>query len=140
MLERVPILTDEVSCESAVLSFFDRLDPSYLKCGGRETLHWAHADPSFRKEHGMDEIVVTPVGPREFEVTVGSPDTEHRVTVPEGMIGRLDLPEDDLEKVVRESFAFLLEREPASSIMSEFSLDVISNYFPEYERELPKRL
>ena len=41
---------------------------------------------------------------------------------------------------MRESFVFLLEREPASSIMSEFSLDVISRYFPEYVEELPERL
>ena len=39
-----------------------------------------------------------------------------------------------------ESIAFLLEREPASSILPEFSLDVIPNYFPEYKEELPGRL
>jgi hypothetical protein len=42
--------------------------------------------------------------------------------------------------VVRESFAFLLEREPNTSILGEFSLDVISRYFPEYSQELPDRL
>lgn len=73
-------------------------------------------------------------------MVVGSSGTEHRVTVPEDLIARLELPEDDLERVVRESFEFLLEREPASSIMREFSLDVIPRYFPEYEEELPKRL
>ena len=88
----------------------------------------------------MADIDVTSVGPREFEVTVGGSDTEHRVTVPEGLISDLGLPEYDLERVVRESFEFLLEREPATSIMPEFSLDVIPNYFPEYEDELPKRL
>ena len=55
-------------------------------------------------------------------------------------MAELRLPEDDLGGVVRESFEFLLEREPASSIMSEFSLEVIPNYFPEYKEELPKRL
>lgn len=88
----------------------------------------------------MADITVVPAGPREFEVVVGGSGTEHRVTVPEGLIERLDLPGDDLERVVRESFEFLLEREPASSIMREFSLDVIPRYFPEYEEELPKRL
>ena len=67
-------------------------------------------------------------------------DSTHRVTVPEDLVAELSLPEDDLEGVVRESFEFLLEREPASSIMSEFSLDVIPNYFPEYKEEMPKRL
>lgn len=47
---------------------------------------------------------------------------------------------EDLERVVRASFEFLLEREPASSILPEFSLDVIGRYFPEYEDELRRRL
>lgn len=82
------------------------------------------------------------MGPREFEVRVreGERETGHRVTVPEDLIRELRLPEDDLERVVRESFRFLLEREPASSILPEFSLDVIPTYFPEFKEELPKRL
>ena len=87
----------------------------------------------------MANVEVTPIGAREFEVVVGG-NSAHRVTVPEDLVAELGLPEDDLEGVVRESFLFLLEREPASSIMSEFSLDVISNYFPEYREELPERL
>ena len=88
----------------------------------------------------MADIRVTPTGDREFEVVVGEGESAYRVTVPEGLVAELSLPEDDLEGVVRESFVFLLEREPASSIMSEFSLDVIPNYFPEYKEEMPKRL
>ena len=90
----------------------------------------------------MAETSVTSVSPREFEIRVheGDRETSHHVTVPESLIDELRLPEDDLERVVRESFDFLLEREPASSIMPEFSLDVISGYFPEYKEELPKRL
>jgi hypothetical protein len=87
----------------------------------------------------LADFEVTSVGAREFEVVVEGQGA-HRVTVPEELMAELNLPEDDLEGVVRESFVFLLEREPASSIMSEFSLDVISNYFPEYREELPKRL
>lgn len=88
----------------------------------------------------MADITVASTGPRQFAVTIEGSGTEHHVTVPEGLIEDLSLPEDDLEKVVRESFEFLLEREPASSIMREFSLDVIPTYFSEYEEELPKRL
>ena len=87
----------------------------------------------------MADIKVTPTGAREFEVVVGE-DNTHRVTVPEDLVTELSLPRDDLEGVVRESFGFLLEREPASSILPEFSLDVIPNYFPEFKEELPKRL
>jgi hypothetical protein len=38
-----------------------------------------------------------------------------------------------VEQLVRDSFAFLLQREPKESILSEFDLSVISRYFPEYE-------
>jgi len=90
----------------------------------------------------MAEIRVTPKGANEFEVEVRDDETQtsHRVTVPEDLIDELGLPEDDLEGVVLQSFAFLLEREPASSILPEFSLDVIPTYFPEYKEELPGRL
>ena len=86
----------------------------------------------------MAEISVSETGPRAFRVDLDG--TVHSVTVPEDLIEEMRLPEDDLERVVRESFEFLLEREPASSIMREFSLDVIPTYFPEYKEELPKRL
>jgi hypothetical protein len=88
------------------------------------------------------DITITSRGPREFDVRLRErqDETSHHVTVPEDLIEELGLPEDDLERVVRESFEFLLEREPASSIMPEFSLDVIARYFPEYPQELPRRL
>jgi hypothetical protein len=81
----------------------------------------------------LADIRVTPTGNREFEVVVDEGDRTHRVTVPKDLVAGLGLPEDDLEGVVRESFVFLLEREPASSVMTEFSLDVIPNFFPEYK-------
>ena len=86
----------------------------------------------------MADIVVSETGPRAFEVDLDG--TTHSVTVPDSLIEELNLPANDLERVVRESFEFLLEREPASSIMREFSLDVIPTYFPEYKEELPRRL
>lgn len=91
----------------------------------------------------MDDIAITSIGPRRFHVEVREGDRRVRhyhVTVPENLIDELQLPEDDLDRVVRESFVFLLEREPASSIMREFSLDVISRYFPEYKETLVGRL
>ncbi|HEV2770992.1 MAG TPA: hypothetical protein VGV40_12480 [Solirubrobacteraceae bacterium] len=88
----------------------------------------------------MADMTITPEGPREFEVRLGEGGTSHRVTVPEDLMEELELSEDDLERVVRESFEFLLEREPASSILPDFSLEVISDYFPEYRQELGRRL
>lgn len=39
-----------------------------------------------------------------------------------------------VEDLVRRSFEFLLEREPAGSILASFELSVIARYFPEYDR------
>jgi spore germination protein YaaH len=41
-------------------------------------------------------------------------------------------------KVVEKAFKFLLEREPATSILSKFDCSVIRRYFPEVDAELPK--
>ena len=81
----------------------------------------------------MADIRVTPLSGRDYDVAIDDT-SNHRVTVP------ARFGDEDLERVVRVSFEFLLEREPASSILSEFSLDVIGRYFPEYEDELPRRL
>jgi hypothetical protein len=40
----------------------------------------------------------------------------------------------DVEELVARSFAFLLEREPAGSILKSFELSAITRYFPEYDR------
>lgn len=42
------------------------------------------------------------------------------------------------EKVVHAAFEFLLEREPASSILAKFDCSLIRRYFPEVDAELPK--
>jgi hypothetical protein len=41
--------------------------------------------------------------------------------------------------LVVQSFEFLLDREPATSILRRFSLDVIGDYFPEYRAEMRSR-
>lgn len=81
----------------------------------------------------MADIAIRCVEGRTYEVTVDGT-SRHRASVP------ARFGDEDLERVVRVSFEFLLEREPASSILPEFSLDVIGRYFPEYEDELPRRL
>ena len=43
-------------------------------------------------------------------------------------------------RVVHVAFKFLLEREPASAIFSKFDCSVIRRYFPDVDKELPKRL
>jgi hypothetical protein len=38
------------------------------------------------------------------------------------------------EELVRRSFEFLLEREPATSILRRFDLSVIQQYFPDFDQ------
>lgn len=78
----------------------------------------------------------------EAEVTIVASDntsTQHRVTVSTAAFERL-AQGSSLEELVRTSFAFLLEREPKESILREFDLEVIGQYFPEYERVLERRM
>lgn len=46
----------------------------------------------------------------------------------------------DVERLVYETIAFLLEREPKESILRSFDLSVVGGYFPEYEHEIRSRL
>jgi hypothetical protein len=90
----------------------------------------------------MAEVAIHRLGRREFRVEVsdGAQRTTHEVTVPEKLGDDIELSDHDLEPVVRESFRFLLEREPASAILSRFSLSDITRYFPDYPSELAGRL
>jgi hypothetical protein len=45
-----------------------------------------------------------------------------------------------VEKLIEESFRFLLEREPNTAILPSFELPVIGWYFPEYPHEIVKRI
>jgi hypothetical protein len=77
-----------------------------------------------------------------FEVTVkeGLGETHHRVTLRKADYERLSGGKADPEALVSESFRVLLEREPKESILRSFDLTVIGRYFPEYEREMTRRV
>jgi hypothetical protein len=74
------------------------------------------------------------------EVTEGDVTTSHRVSVPDDLVDDVFAGRVDPEVLVRESFEYLLEREPASSILSEFSLDDIAKYYDSYVDELRERV
>ena len=46
----------------------------------------------------------------------------------------------DVERLVYETVAFLLERESKESILRSFDITVVSRYFPEFEAEIRSRL
>ena len=70
----------------------------------------------------------------------GGSRTTHRVTLAAEVYERLTGRACPPEELVRRSFEFLLERERKESILREFDITVISRYFPEYEREIGKRI
>ena len=78
----------------------------------------------------------------EFRVTLteGRSRSTHVVTVPHDYYEKLTAGQISVEELVRQSFEFLLEREPKESILNQFDLRVIATYFPEYEREIKWRI
>ena len=75
----------------------------------------------------------------EVEVTAARP-TRHSVTAGAGDVERLTGGKANAERLIEESFRFLLERESNTSILRSFQITDISHYFPEYEREIRGRL
>ena len=76
----------------------------------------------------------------EWMVTIKSSDTtRHRVRVSKADLERLAAGRT-AEDLLAESFRFLLEREPNTSILASFDLPVIGRYFPEFEREIKARM
>jgi hypothetical protein len=71
-----------------------------------------------------------------IRVQQGDVRTEHEVTVSSAELVRYGA--SDPADLVRHSFEFLLEREPATSILRRFAISDISRYFPEFERHIKR--
>ena len=74
-----------------------------------------------------------------FQVTVAdSMTTTHEVTVNDQSL--TDLTDDKVtkEQLLEFSFNFLLDREPNTSILSKFDINVISKYFSDYSDEVKR--
>ena len=72
-----------------------------------------------------------------FEVIVAKTSTTtHTVKVTDHSLN--DLTDDIATKaqLLEFSFKFLLEREPNTSILSSFDINVITKYFPDYREEV----
>jgi hypothetical protein len=87
-------------------------------------------------------VHIVAMGPDRFgiQVTEGDVTTSHEVHLEADVLDEVGVTEGGAERVVRETFAFLLEREPATSILRSFSLADVSRYFPEFRDELRTRL
>lgn len=86
-------------------------------------------------------ITVAAVGAGRWRVEVRAAEmTAHEVSIPDEYLDRISLAAFLPERVLEESFRFLLEREPNTSILRSFALPEIARYFPEYEKEIARRL
>ena len=76
---------------------------------------------------------MTAKGQDTFEVVVITQSTTtHSVTVTDAIHTKLTNGKISKETLLEKSFEFLLEREPNTSVLSQFKIEVISQYFPDY--------
>lgn len=80
--------------------------------------------------------------PFEFEVVVreANGESRHYVTMSKAGFEKMTAGQHTPEHCLAAAFRFLLDRERKESILGRFDLSVISQYFPEFERELPRYL
>ncbi len=80
-------------------------------------------------------VTVSAAGGDHYTVRVAGR-TEHRVTARPEVLRRVAAGGEPPEQTLRRAFAFLLEREPAESILRSFALEDIARYFPEFWQEM----
>jgi hypothetical protein len=68
----------------------------------------------------------------QVEVSDARSTSRHLVRVSQNDIERWARGRN-VDQLVRESFDFLLQREPKESILKEFDLSVIKRYFPDFD-------
>jgi hypothetical protein len=88
------------------------------------------------------KIEVDKIGDHEFQVRVieGATQTSHAVTLKKPDYERITAGKIDQPELVKRAFEFLLENEPKESILARFDLMVIGRYFPNFEREMKRRI
>ena len=86
-------------------------------------------------------IFIKELSDNKFEITVNKKlITKHTVSLNDEYYDILTKKKISKKKLLEYSFQFLLDREPNTSILSSFNLNIISKYFPEYENEIKKFL
>ena len=82
-------------------------------------------------------IFIKELSDNKFEITVNKKlITKHTVLLTDEYYDILTKKKISKKKLLEYSFQFLLDREPNTSILSFFELNIISKYFPEYESEI----
>ncbi len=62
--------------------------------------------------------------------------TQHTVIFSDKVRESYNLGHIQKNVIIKYAFEFLLMREPNTSILTSFSIDLISNYFPEFQTKL----
>jgi hypothetical protein len=87
----------------------------------------------------MATIQIEEIDLTTYQVTVvDNYVTKHEVRVNISYALSLTASKISTEQLVKNAFTFMLAREPNTSILHNFELNVISRYFPEFEEEMRK--
>ena len=82
-------------------------------------------------------IFIKELSDKKFEITLNKKYiTKHVVLLTDEYYESLTKKKISKKTLLEYSFRFLLDREPNTSILSFFELNIISKYFPEYENEI----
>ena len=83
------------------------------------------------------EILIKKNDNNTFVVSIESSiNSNHIVTLNDDIHNEMTKGFKSKEELILFSFKFLLERENNTSILSNFNLEIIQNYFPEYKNEI----
>ena len=83
------------------------------------------------------EILIKKNDKNTFAVFIeSSVNSNHIVTLNDDIYFEMTEGIKSKEELILFSFKFLLERENNTSILSNFNLETIQNYFPEYKNEI----
>ena len=83
------------------------------------------------------EILIKKNDNNTFTVSIeSSVNSNHIVTLNDDIHFKMTEGTKSKEELILFSFKFLLERENNTSILSNFNLETIQNYFPEYKNEI----
>ena len=83
------------------------------------------------------EILIKKNDNNTFVVSIESSiNSNHIVTLNDDIHNEMTKGFKSKEELILFSFKFLLERENNTSILSNFNLETIQNYFPEYKNEI----
>ena len=82
-------------------------------------------------------VKVTKINNKKFKIQLNN--LKYNVLLDDEYYKKLTSKMISKEELVKESFEFLLEREPKEAILKRFNLILIQHYFPEYENEMKCR-